>query len=120
MAAKAIVDQGRSGADTPVVRLQDLVAAGHLLDAITFGASMGMSERDLDEAVQAGRMFSLDVCGAAYFPAFFLVGAAQRQELEAACKALGDISPASKWLFLRPPSGPLVRTRLSRERRLRR
>ena len=58
-----------------------LVADGKLLPAAQTWAGLGMTRQALSKAVASGRIFTVDVGAAQYYPAFYLAGDIDRQKV---------------------------------------
>ncbi len=84
-----------------------LVEEGALVTQEALLTGLGISEQDLGTAVRTGRMFSLEIGTAQYYPAFYLSAAPYLRQLEAVTKMLGDLPGGSKWQFLTQPKGSL-------------
>jgi hypothetical protein len=94
--------------DEARARFEALLAQGELLESAAFQQRAGITRQALSKAIQARRMFYLDVGGVRAYPAFFLDSTLQRVQLEAVSKLLGDLSGGSKWLFFTSPKGSLA------------
>ena len=84
-----------------------LVDQKHLLDSAQMCAGLDISRQALNKAMASGRMFSVDVGGAAYYPAFFASGKIDRKTLEKTAKQLGALPGWSKWHFFTTALDPL-------------
>ncbi|MCA7971544.1 hypothetical protein LGM42_16875 [Burkholderia sp. AU39826] len=76
-----------------------LVADGKLLPAAQTWAGLGMTRQALSKAVASGRIFTVDVGAAQYYPAFYLTGDIDRKTLGRVTQCLGDLPGWSKWQF---------------------
>ncbi|MEJ8815231.1 hypothetical protein WKW77_29475 [Variovorax ureilyticus] len=85
-----------------------LVADGTLVEASKFLQEWGFSKQALSKAQAANRVFSLDIEGERYYPAFFLDPRYDRAKLEKVSKVLGDLLAASKLHFFLGARGSLA------------
>jgi len=76
-----------------------LLAEGKLLRAEIVCEALGISEKKLRKDVARSRIFSVDVEGAHYYPAFFLVNELNRKYLAKIVRRLGGLSGWRKWGF---------------------
>lgn len=81
-----------------------LVAEGKLLRTSNFCAASGLSERKLSNDVAAGRIFSVEMEGEPYYPAFFLVKELDRKDVAKVVRRLDGLSGWSKWDFFTSPN----------------
>ncbi|MGF6480797.1 hypothetical protein [Paraburkholderia sp. JPY419] len=106
-------NQGRPGfeaivdSDEVLRRREALVREGRLMKPATFLRGLGVTKQALSKAVKSGRMFSLDVGPATYYPAFYLDLEVDRKELQKVTQALGTLPGWSKWQFFTQPKGSL-------------
>lgn len=84
-----------------------LVADGKLLPAAQTWAGLGMTRQALSKAVASGRIFTVDVGAAQYYPAFYLAGDIDRKTLGRVTQCLGDLPGWSKWQFFTTPKASL-------------
>ncbi|OXI35265.1 hypothetical protein CFB89_03665 [Burkholderia sp. AU16741] len=84
-----------------------LVADGKLLPAGRTWAGLGMTRQALSKAVASGRIFTVDVGAAQYYPAFYLAGDIDRKTLGRVTQCLGDLPGWSKWQFFTTPKASL-------------
>ncbi|MFH5252967.1 hypothetical protein ACGTRS_17250 [Burkholderia semiarida] len=84
-----------------------LVADGKLLPAAQIWAGLGMTRQALSKAVASGRIFTVDVGAAQYYPAFYLTGDIDRKTLGRVTQCLGDLPGWSKWQFFTTPKASL-------------
>ncbi|WP_275922406.1 hypothetical protein [Burkholderia sola] len=84
-----------------------LVADGKLLPAAQTWAGLGMTRQALSKAVASGRIFTVDVGAAQYYPAFYLAGDIDRKTLGKVTQCLGDLPGWSKWQFFMTPKASL-------------
>jgi hypothetical protein len=98
-----------STAETTSISLAvaDLVRAGELLSHAEFIASMGWTQKNLDKALAANRVFFVEVNCIGYFPAFYLDKRCDRRQLEAICEALDNLPGGEKLQFFRSHRGSL-------------
>ena len=87
---------------------QRLVATKALITAEELAGALGkVSLLDLDKAVQAGRLFQVDVDGNPYYPAFYAAQDMDRTRLERVIKVLSGLNGWSQWQFFTTPKGSL-------------
>lgn len=86
-----------------------LVRERRLMEPATFLRGLGVTKQALSKAVKSGRMFSLDVGPATYYPAFYLDLEIDRKQLQRVTQALGSLPGWSKWQFFTQPKGALGR-----------
>jgi hypothetical protein len=96
----ALEDEGRS-------YRRQLVTKKKLLASGDMQKSLGFTRQALSAAIKAGRMFSVEVDGQAYFPAFFSDGDVDRAVLEKICRMLGSMPGWMKWDFFTAARGSL-------------
>ncbi len=84
-----------------------LVADGKLLPAAQTWAGLGMTRQALSKAVASGRIFTVDLGAAQYYPAFYLAGDIDRKTLGRVTQCLGDLPGWSKWQFFTTPKASL-------------
>ena len=84
-----------------------LVSNGTLIAADKFIGSLGWNRQALGKAQKAQRVFSVEIKGEIYYPAFFVDPLYDRRQLEAVSKALGDLPGTSKLQFMLTPKGSL-------------
>lgn len=63
--------------------------------------------QDLNAAIQAGRLFMVELDGVPYYPAFYAAQDLNRSELERVCQPLLGLSGWEKWVFLTTPKASL-------------
>jgi hypothetical protein len=78
-----------------------LIKAGELLE------QLGWTRQALSKARKARRVFSVEIKGESYYPAYFVDPQYERRQLEAVSKALGDLPGTSKLQFMITPKGSL-------------
>lgn len=71
------------------------------------GALGNVSLLGLDKAVQAGRLFRLEVDGHLYYPAFYAAQDIDRTRLERVIKVLSGLNGWSQWQFFTTPKNSL-------------
>ncbi|MDR5879403.1 hypothetical protein [Caballeronia sp. LZ032] len=86
-----------------------LVRERRLMKPATFLQELGVTKQALSKAVKSGRMFSLDVGPATYYPAFYLDLDVDRKQLQKVTQELGSLPGWSKWQFFTQPKGSLGR-----------
>ncbi|WP_241022637.1 hypothetical protein [Burkholderia sp. Se-20373] len=84
-----------------------LVADGKLLPAAQTWGGLGMTRQALSKAVASGRIFTVDVGAAQYYPAFYLAGDIDRKTLGKVTQCLGGLPGWSKWQFFTTPKASL-------------
>jgi len=80
-----------------------LVADGRLLRARMLCDALGITEKRLRKRVAAERIFSVEVRGEQYYPAFFLANELDRKDLARVARRLDGLAGWSKWLFFTEP-----------------
>lgn len=93
--------------DEVLRRRRALVRGRRLMEPATFLRALGVTKQALSKAVKSGRMFSLDVGPATYYPAFYLDVEVDRKQLQKVTQALGSLPGWSKWQFFTQPKGSL-------------
>ncbi len=78
-----------------------------LVERATFLSITGLSALQLDRALRTRRLFAVNVDDEDYIPQFFLDGRYDRGQLQAVCKALGELPGGSKLQFFMTPKGSL-------------
>lgn len=86
---------------------QALVDSGKLLPAAKAWKGLDMTRQALNKAVASGRIFTVDVGAAQYYPAFYLAGDIDRKTLAKVTQLLGGLPGWSKWQFFTTPKGSL-------------
>ncbi len=102
--AKNLLSAARSQAHK--VR-DDLVVRKAVLSSGEFTDILRISRQALSKAVKASRIFSVEVGGENYYPAFFADPAIDRRKLEQISKLLGELSGWQKWQFFTNPKASL-------------
>lgn len=83
------------------------LSQGELLPSAEYVARRGISRQALSKALAAQRVFYVDVAGQRCVPAFFLDAQLERRQLEAVCKALGELPGPAKLQFFTTPKASL-------------
>lgn len=84
-----------------------LVDKGELLQASVFTGRMAWTCQALSKALDAKRVFFVEVDGARYYPSFYADAHYERRHLEAITKLLGDLPGGAKLQFFLNPRGSL-------------
>ncbi len=87
--------------------LEYLVQKGSLINSSEFLNQLSMTRQALSKARKTGRIFSVEIKGETYYPAFFTDPKYDRRQLEAVSKVLGDLPGTSKLQFMLTPKGSL-------------
>ena len=90
-----------------VKNLERLIYKGILIKAEELMDQLGWTRQALSKARQARRVFSVEVKGRTYYPAFFADPQYERRQLEIVSKALGDLPGTSRLQFMLTPKGSL-------------
>ena len=90
-----------------VKNLERLIYKGILIKAEELTDQLGWTRQALSKARQARRVFSVEVKGRTYYPAFFADPQYERRQLEIVSKALGDLPGTSRLQFMLTPKGSL-------------
>lgn len=90
-----------------VKKLERFARAGNLIKADELMDQLGWTRQALSKARKARRVFSVEIKGETYYPAFFVDPQYDRRQLEAVSKALGDLPGTSKLQFMLTPKGSL-------------
>lgn len=99
-----ILDDAKSSALRARIKLvgkRELLPPGDLRDLL------GISRQALNNALHAKRIFSLEVGGENFYPAFYGDARLDRRKLERVTKALEEVGGWSKWQFFTTPKGSL-------------
>lgn len=104
--SKRILSVARQQVDT--VRA-GVIARKEAIPSAEITGALGITRQALSKAVQANRLFSMDVGGERYYPAFFADPKLERRKVERVSKTLGDLSGWEKWVFFTTPKLPLGR-----------
>ena len=87
---------------------EELIKKKLLLNSLAMRAALGsISRQALSQSLKANRIFSVDMAGEAYFPAFYADPRINRRLLEGVSKILGELSGWSKWQFFTQPKESL-------------
>lgn len=86
---------------------QTLVNSGKLLPAAKVWEVLGVTRQALNKAVVSGRIFTVDVGAAQYYPAFYLTDNVDRKTLAKVTQLLGSLPGWSKWQFFTTPKASL-------------
>jgi hypothetical protein len=78
---------------------RQLVQDGQLLEPAQLRNALQMTVQGVTAATRFNRMFTVDVDGQTYFPAFFADGRVDRTVLERISRALGQLTGWTKWDF---------------------
>ncbi|MEZ2352150.1 hypothetical protein [Caballeronia sp. RCC_10] len=84
-----------------------LVAEGKLLRAKTFCEASDITEQRLCKRVAKGRIFSVEIGGEQFYPAFFVANGLDRNDLSRVARRLGGLAGWSKWSFFTRPQESL-------------
>ena len=84
-----------------LVNKKSVVPSGVLIQAL------GITRQALSKAVQANRMFSVEVGGENYYPVFYADTKFDRRKLERVTKLLGKLDGWQKWQFFTTPKASL-------------
>jgi len=66
-----------------------------------------LSRAGLDRALRSNRIFTVELAGASYVPAFYLEGRYGRRDLGVVSRILGNLPGGSKLQFFTTPKGSL-------------
>lgn len=69
--------------------------------------ALGVSQPDLSAKVQAGRLFSVEVAGQLYYPAFYAAQDMDKTQFERVTKELMGLTGWEQWQFFTTPKGSL-------------
>lgn len=84
-----------------------LVAEGQMLRTADVCQALGITEERLSKDVALGRIFSVEIEAAPFYPAFFLANEIGRKDLAKVVRKLGDLTGWRKWDFFTKPNGAL-------------
>ncbi|WP_061125966.1 hypothetical protein [Caballeronia catudaia] len=84
-----------------------LVAEGKLLRAGIVCEALSITGRRLNKRIAKGRIFSVEVGGEQYYPAFFLAKELDRKDLAKVTRRLDGSTGWSKWSFFAEPKESL-------------
>jgi hypothetical protein len=99
--AREVFEQKALVARRALVQSRQLLSSAHLQEALT------LTRQAVSAATRAGRLFTVDVDGQSYFPAFFVNGKVDRSVLEGISKLLGQLPGWTKWDFFTSRRGSL-------------
>lgn len=97
-----------SATSTIATTFDALMASGELVDEAEFCARAGLTPQQLAAAVDAGRLFRLEVGHARGYPAFLLDPAVDRDQVEAVAEVLADRPAGARLAFFTTPRGSLA------------
>ena len=104
-AASETVKQGAFDMDSREFR-RSLIKRQLLLSA-DLQAALNLTRQAVSAASRARRLFTVDVEGQSYFPAFFADGKVDRATLENVSRILGELPGWTKWDFFTTAKGSL-------------
>jgi hypothetical protein len=84
-----------------------LVARKAVIPSGKLTEALGISRQALSKAVQAQRIFAVEVGGENFYPGFFADPAIERRRLERVSKVLGSLDGWQKWQFFTKPKASL-------------
>lgn len=83
--------------------MRAMASRRELLRAADFANALGVTKQAVSKALRDKRVFTVEVDGEQYYPAFYLDSRLDRRQLERVTKALGDLpGPSKLQFFLRP------------------
>lgn len=85
-----------------------LMASGELVDEAVFRKRSGLTPEQLSAALDAGRVFRLEVGQARGYPAFLLDSSLDRGQIEAVAELLVGCAAGTKFTFFTTPRGNLA------------
>ncbi|REG48982.1 hypothetical protein B0G80_5300 [Paraburkholderia sp. BL6669N2] len=88
---------------------KSLVSAGRLLPSAIVCEAFGISEQRLAKNVTGGQIFSVDVGGNQFYPAFFLAKELDRRQLAKVTRRLDGLTGWAKWKFFTKPKASLAK-----------
>lgn len=97
-----------SATSTIATTFDALMASGELVDEAVFRERSGLTSAQLSAAVDAGRVFRLEVGQARGYPSFLLDPSLDRSQLEAVAELLVGCAAGTKFSFFRTPRGSLA------------
>lgn len=102
---RALLERFRQSAHAARIKL---VANKAVISEKELITALGEAQwQDLNAAIQAGRLFTVEIDGVQYFPAFYAAPGLDRVQLERILQALQGLSGWIKWVFLTTPKGSL-------------
>lgn len=84
-----------------LLKKKELISTGDLR------AALDVTRQAVSAAARSSRIFTVEVDGETYFPAFFVDGKVDRVTLEKVSKRLGKLPGWTKWDFFTSPKGSL-------------
>jgi hypothetical protein len=84
-----------------------LVRHGKLLRMKDYIGAAGVTEKKLSKSVASGKIFTVELEGALYIPAFFLSPLIPHSDFAKVMRSIGDTSGWSRWDFLTTPAEAL-------------
>ncbi|NVH75743.1 hypothetical protein FSB08_25175 [Paraburkholderia sp. JPY432] len=94
-------------AEQSLIARRRLIYEGQLLEPLRFRNALQITRQAVSAATRANRLFTVDIDGKAYYPAFFVSGAVDRNVLEHISRALGQLPGWTKWDFFVSRRGSL-------------
>ena len=85
----------------------DLVARKAVVSSGELTAALNISRQALSKAIQANRLFAVNVGNERYYPVFFADPTLERGKLERVSRVLGEMAGWEKWCFFTTPKGSL-------------
>jgi hypothetical protein len=98
-------DAIQSGAATP--DRHDLVGQGKLLRMEDYLGAADVTEKKLSKSLASGKVFSVELEGEVYIPAFFISPMIHHNDFAKVIRSLGDTSGWSRWDFFTTPTETL-------------
>lgn len=92
-----------------IAKRRALIDAGKLITANDLAGRMHITRQALSKAVNANRLFALQLQDDQFYPAFFADEHISRATFGRVCKALGNLDPWEKYMFFTRPSGALAK-----------
>lgn len=97
-----------SATSTIATAFDTLMSSGELVDEAVFRERSGLTPAQLSAAVDAGRVFRLEVGRARGYPSFLLDPSLDRSQLEAVAELLVGCAAGTKFSFFTTPRGSLA------------
>ncbi|CAL8475658.1 Antitoxin Xre/MbcA/ParS-like toxin-binding domain-containing protein (plasmid) [Caballeronia sp. S22] len=85
----------------------DLVRQGKLLRMDDYLGAADVTEKKLGKSLASGRVFSVELEGEVYIPAFFLSPMIHHNDFAKVVRSLDDMSGWNRWEFFTTPTEPL-------------
>jgi hypothetical protein len=101
------LSKNKRGAIRRMLSRNTLVVDGKLLRAEIVCEALGITEQRLSKDVSRGRIFSVEVEGGQYYPAFFLARELDRKDLSTVTRRLDGLTGWEKWDFFTEPKESL-------------